>query len=317
MGSGSSSLQAATLRGVSVYSERVGALADAVRKSSHSESVSDGALATLDVMDNLSEEKLLESRSGWTSAVEGSLSQLSIAIRDGDDALLNWTFAASSAMREAVRGAIDGGATALRPALDYVSAHFQRMASVRDLHRITRKAEEALDDTIEARDTAKDAAGEAGNASLAHYFQIYADAEGRRANGFRWASIVSIAGAILLAVFFPHSSEELPLVPAGELAGVIYRLAILAGVGGLAAYFGRLSGHHRRTHNWAKSIEVQLNSFPAFMKAVPDDDRGDVFRAFARRVLGQPPEKGVETPDESLPVNQLVDLVAALAKRQP
>ncbi|TDL43609.1 hypothetical protein [Microbacterium oleivorans] len=302
---------------MSVYSDRIETLAEAVDAESPFEDANALVRTTLTLMDELCGIHNLAIRPTWTAAVEEALSALPTAVASGEESLLSWATRSAQAMRDNVRVLISQGASGLTEALEQASVHYQRLSSVRDLQRITRRAEEALDDTIEARDTAKDAAGEAGNASLAHYFQIYAHAEGRRATGFRWASIVSIAGAILLAVFFPHSSEELPLVPAGELAGVIYRLAILAGVGGLAAYFGRLSGHHRRTHNWAKSIEVQLNSFPAFMMAVPDDDRGDVFRAFARRVLGQPPEKGVETPDDSLPVNQLVDLVAALAKRQP
>jgi hypothetical protein len=68
--------------------------------------------------------------------------------------------------------------------------------------------------------------------------------------------------------------------------------------GAIAAYLARLAGQHRTQANWAKSIEVQLDSFELFMGPIKDSASiNEIHVEFARRVLGAPPERGNSRSD--------------------
>jgi hypothetical protein len=144
--------------------------------------------------------------------------------------------------------------------------------------------------------------------SLSLYFGEYAKTEIRNATLFRAATIAVILLAIWLAVIRPPGD-------ANDLAGVAYRLAGLAGVAALGTYLARQAGHHRRIGNWARSLEIQMQSFPAFMDPVGHEGtKNAIYETFARRVLGPPPESSKGSPSESN--NALLEpIVTALLKR--
>ena len=182
----------------------------------------------------------------------------------------------------------------------------ERAAGMLDLLAIVERAREALGAAQEAATKAKGAAGIAGGAALSGHFSTYAQTERRAAETFRLLSIAALIAAVIVAIFI-HPAE-------GDWSGVVYRVAILGGVGALSAYFARQAGHHRRVFNWAKGLEVQLQSFPAFIEQTGTGARDDIYRAFAHRVLGAPPESSGGS-DDTLPTGQLIEALIALAKR--
>ncbi|TGY35033.1 hypothetical protein E5344_12165 [Microbacterium laevaniformans] len=179
---------------------------------------------------------------------------------------------------------------------------------LRDLYAYRAEAEAALTEAQAAAGKAQVAAGIAGGASLSDHFRDYAKSERRAAEVFRGLSIAAILATILAALAVEHPA-------AGDWVGFTYRVAILAGVGALSAYFARQASHHRRAYNWAKGLEVQLKSFPAFIDPADSEVKADIYRDFARRVLGAPPESSKEGGEDSLPTAQLIEALIALAKR--
>lgn len=172
------------------------------------------------------------------------------------------------------------------------------------------RAESAAEKATTASEKASDAAGMSGNASLSGHFATYANGERAAANAFRVLTIFAvIAGLTGVLLIGPLDSAD--------WAGLTYRIAIAAAAAALATYLGRQAGQHRRMYNWAKSLEVQLQSFPAFVEPIDDDDRVEIYRTFARRVLSAPPEKRTEPSEDSVGVAQLLDLMTALSKRAP
>lgn len=177
--------------------------------------------------------------------------------------------------------------------------------------RMQQEAAELVEEARGAATVAKSAAGITGSASLATYFEQYATKEAAASNWFRCATILAILVAVAVAYFLPHPT-------AGDWVGAAYRIAILLGVAGLSAYLGRQAGQHRRVYNWAKAIQVQLLSFPAFMETIQASQSSDaIYEAFAKRVLGAPPEGAQRSKagDSEVSSGQLVELLTAFAKR--
>lgn len=172
---------------------------------------------------------------------------------------------------------------------------------------IREEAAELVRETRQARDAAQSAAGLTGTASIGAYFSGYARQERLAANTFRILTVVTILAGLfgigLLGQFEP-----------GNWSAISTRVAIAAATAALGTYFARQAGQHRRLYNWARSTQVQLESFPAFIKPVPEAEQGEVYRVLANRVLSAPPEKGKDTED-SVGSAQLIDLVLTLAKR--
>lgn len=179
-----------------------------------------------------------------------------------------------------------------------------------DTAHLQAAAVDALADVTDARDKALDAAGVVGSASLATHFEKYASAERSASNTFRILAICAIVGTVVSALIIGFPVQN-------DWAGLAFRLALIAGLGTLAAYFGRQASQHRRVYNWAKAISVQLQSFPAFVEPIAPEDRHEIYRTFARRVLGPPPEKDGGSPDDPTFPAQVLDVVASLAKRTP
>jgi hypothetical protein len=189
------------------------------------------------------------------------------------------------------------------------------LSSVREFQSDAANAvAETLADAQNSAAVAREAAGLAGDAALYSYFEDFSDKELRSATRFRWATIGAISAAVVIGAALPHGT-------ASDWTSLAYRLIVVAGVGGLAAYLGRQASLHRRAYLWAKSISVQLQSFPAFAASLPESETtGAVFQSFALRILGAPPasgeplKRGAETSD-TLTYNQLIELVTAWFKK--
>lgn len=169
-----------------------------------------------------------------------------------------------------------------------------------------------ISDSLEKAQTA---AGVTGALTLASYFGGYATEEKKTADRFRFATIVGIGIAIIVAIVFAAIEIARP-APRTDADWVLFasHVTIVLGIGALTAYLGRQSGQHRRMYNWARSMEVQLKSFPAFIEPLEDEVQADLYRVFARRVLAAPPDRD-QGSDDAVPTAQVLDVVLAALKR--
>lgn len=248
-----------------------------------------------------------ELREHWNDTVVDLVRELGFALENyDDDDALRWADMATRRLDDILHR--------LPIALFYdeeIRAHQRAASTLRDRIQSTVDARAIRDLAGEARQTQMriaEAAGTVSSASMAIPFRKHAQREGRASLVFRFLSAGALVTAVILAALLPHRT--------GDWVEFAYRAATLAGMAGLSAYFARIAAQHRRVYDWARSLEVQLVSFPAFVQSVPEDQREDINRMFARRVLANPPERGVETA-EDVPSGQVLDLVTAALKRTP
>ncbi|WP_152607169.1 hypothetical protein [Clavibacter michiganensis] len=177
------------------------------------------------------------------------------------------------------------------------------------LNRAVVTASESVTDAQESAQAAAIAAGSAGGDSLSTHFDKYAKGEQIASNLYRGGTIIAIASTPALAIALPHSDT-------GDVVELIYRVLLVGGVGTLAAYLGRQAGQHRRTFQWARSLSVQLKSFPAFAKSAPDEEtRSLMYGDFSKRILSAPPERSGDKSDPQMMQTQLIELVTLALKR--
>lgn len=180
---------------------------------------------------------------------------------------------------------------------------------VNEAEQTAERVQESASKAEQSASAAQQAAGVAGEVALSEHFATYASNELRTANWFRGFAIAGIIAALAVAAFAPHP-------PSNDWVALSYRVAQLAGIAALATYFGRQAAQHRRVHNWAKGLQVQLQSFPAFIAPIDEQStRDEIYSAFARRVLGAPPEKAGSSSDEAYPTQQLVELATTVVKK--
>ncbi|MGA6128851.1 MULTISPECIES: hypothetical protein [unclassified Microbacterium] len=177
-----------------------------------------------------------------------------------------------------------------------------------DIERLRATAADAAEEATRLAEVTAKAAGVSGIAGEAEALSIYAKKQLQAAEFFRWFAASLIALTLLAAIVVPHPASD-------DVAGAIYRLAIIAGAAGLATYFGRQAGMHRRNGNWASALLVQLKTFPALAESIRDEElKGRLFESFAQRLLLSAPEHGKPTSDETASVQSLLE---AILKRLP
>jgi hypothetical protein len=174
-----------------------------------------------------------------------------------------------------------------------------------------RLTEELQDSVVKARD----AAGTVGNASLSSHFANYADQEVRSANRFRAFAIAGFTVALVFALLFGNGKNGWLLTFQSDWTALAFKVAGAAGIGSISAYLARQAGQHRRMSNWARSMAVQLQSFPAFIEPLGYEKQAEMYDLLARRVFTAPPEKSGNTSDDSVGAAQLLEVVTALARR--
>ncbi|MCI2956933.1 hypothetical protein MN032_04445 [Agromyces atrinae] len=162
----------------------------------------------------------------------------------------------------------------LKEALDEIADAKQQIAGI-------------AEDVDKARILAQAAASDSGTTALESAFHDVAQRENKQASIWRWSTIGVLAAVITVGIYYVFESAN----HAPEWQGIVYRLAIVSALAAAAAYLARQSAHHRRIGTWARSIEVQLKSFRAFVEPISDIKVQDgMYEIFGRRVLGPPPE---------------------------
>lgn len=162
---------------------------------------------------------------------------------------------------------------------------------------------------------AKDAAGMIGASSIATHFGNYANSEAKSANRFRALALTGFLAALAFALVFGNGANGLLFTFESEWAALAFKAAGALGIGGVAAYLARQSGQHRRMANWARSMEVQLQSFPAFIEPLEYEQQAEMYSLLARRVLTAPPEKAGGSSEDSVGAAQLIDVLTSVVKR--
>lgn len=193
---------------------------------------------------------------------------------------------------------------------DQIALERARLSYERGLAAAEERAREITAQLETSADAARDSAGIIGTANLSTYFESYASDERLASNWFRGAALAMFGVAIAIAALMPAPGSD-------DWSGLILRIAILGGIGGLGAYLARQASQHRAQFNWAKGVQVQLQSFPAFIEPVTDvSARNSIYDVFARRVLGDPPSKdGRSTDDMPASPAYMHELMALLARR--
>lgn len=203
--------------------------------------------------------------------------------------------------------------------LERVRGLHQEIALQIDQEAFRARLEKAASDAESIAQTARDAAGVTGDLTLSKYFSELGVEQRVSANWFRGFAIALIVIAVLLAIVthpgFAAGEWIVPKVK-NEWVALTYRLALLVGIGTLATYLARQAGHHRRIADWAEALSVQLKTLEAFVAPLEPEDRADIYRVFASRVLGASPGTGSHQ-DESLSISQASDLLITLLRRNP
>jgi len=182
-------------------------------------------------------------------------------------------------------------AATLRTVLEYVT---ERTAGV---DRALEEAKQAAEDAQNASAQASKAATEAATNRLERSFQETATSNARAAFWFRLLTIVTLGLIVILGGWFAIAHA-----PTGQAAvdwyGIVYRLAVLSGLGALAAYFGRQASNYRRVAIWAHGIEIQLKAFLGFVREIEDEDaKQTMYTLFGKRVLEAPPDSKTSSDD--------------------
>lgn len=233
-----------------------------------------------------------------------------VGLSDPTEALLGW---GETALARLI-GTIESQSAADAIPDEELTALAQQAAFLRDrlslaidLLGYRGRAEETLASIEASQVKAEQATAKTGEATFATYFARHAKSERIYAEALRWITVTLIGGVVAYAIIGDHPE-------AGDWVGLISRGAVVAGVTAIAAYLARQSGQHRRAAEWAKSIEIQVRTFPAFIDGVSEEDRSFVLRQLASRILASPPDKGGNSED-SVSYGQVIDLISTLAKK--
>lgn len=168
------------------------------------------------------------------------------------------------------------------------------------------EAKQAAAEAETAKDNAKQASSATSEVAMAGEFAKFGVQESKQATTYRAATISLIVVGILVSIAL-HS------LATASVAEAIYKLAILGAIFGLAGYLGRQAGHHRDLAVWARTINVQLQTFEAFLDPIGDEANRDHARlAFASRVFGAVPQSK-EAPTG--PSNEIFEQIISLANK--
>ncbi|WP_341942095.1 hypothetical protein [Microbacterium sp. LWH10-1.2] len=156
------------------------------------------------------------------------------------------------------------------------------------LEEAVRDASEAAGRAEAALELAEKAATKSATSTLERSFETTANKNARSAFWFRTGTITTLVGTVALGVYYAVDS---PTHPADDWRGLVYRVAILSALAGVAAYLGRQASHYHRIATWALGIEIQLKAFRGFVNEIDDPEaRQTMFTLFGKRVLEAPPD---------------------------
>lgn len=163
------------------------------------------------------------------------------------------------------------------------------------------------------RQTLADLQAQESSRQLSGHFETLAQQERRKGAALRMLSVLALA--LALVVVLNPSVDWVPnlMVADPESWTALSRhLAITLLLAGGAAYAARLASVHYGFGQWAKSIQIQLDSFQGFIGVVEDPSARDRMREeFGRRVLGAPAQ-APEDASAGMTTGDLLQLVTSL-----
>jgi hypothetical protein len=139
---------------------------------------------------------------------------------------------------------------------------------------LIREAENALGETLRARDETKKVAGDAGASKFALDYDSYAKSEFDTANRLRWAVVALLLATALGVVGLNVWLEEL------SLGAELLRLSVTIPIAVLAGYLVRESSKHRATAIWARELAIAMRTITTYIEPL------DAAGIELRRVLG-------------------------------
>lgn len=198
-------------------------------------------------------------------------------------------------------------------AVSLLISRIENADASQQLRVATKEARLAATDAQAAAESARTAAGVASGSTLTTRFNALANRHFWAATAFRILTVVGVIVGLSVAFALPLGGTT---AAADNTPGnAILRVSLLAGVLGLATYFGRQAAYHRDVSTWARTIKEQLLTFDGYMEPVSDHNLRDQMRAaFAGRVFGPSPESSKEDAGVTLSSPVLSELAAAFAK---
>lgn len=176
-------------------------------------------------------------------------------------------------------------------------------------------ADTAVKDAQRAAEDASKAAGVASRSKLTTRFAALGRKHFWAATAFRVFTAVGVFAGLWATLTV--SLDDVISGPDTATAEAILRVSFLAGVLGLATYFGRQAAYHRDVSTWASTIKEQLLTFDGYVDPILDDDlRNQMRAAFAARVFGSSPESKDE-PGVTLSSPVLSEVAAMFTKAVP
>lgn len=133
------------------------------------------------------------------------------------------------------------------------------------------------------RNESAELVGSIGVTGTAERYKDEAESQRDTANDWRWIAVITGALAVLVALWAaatagPDSDDILPFVG---------KLAIGAALGGLATYSAKQSGRHRDREETAKSVQLDLAAFNAFVQPLEKKEQDAERKELGRRIFGQ------------------------------
>lgn len=126
---------------------------------------------------------------------------------------------------------------------------------------------------------AQQAAGQVAAGEMSLYFGRYARRERATAEVVRGIAVLAVAaGSILGWLLIRHAAN----LTAGE---VLQRTLVVVPLVLLGGYLSRESTRHRRTAQWADTIQVQLRTFDAFCEPLDESSKQELRIAFGRQIF--------------------------------
>ncbi|CAD5140111.1 conserved protein of unknown function [Microbacterium sp. Nx66] len=186
----------------------------------------------------------------------------------------------------------------------YVTRRMERLDSaVQDASSSAHLASEALA-------LARKAATETATGALEKSFETTAKSSARSAFWFRVGTLVTLGVTVLFGLVYAAGST---VESVDNWQEVVYRVAILSALAGIAAYLGRQASNYHRIATWARAIEIQLKAFLGFINEIEDEEaRQTMYTLFARRVLEAPPDGKASNDEVTNLIQPIIDQAVKL-----
>ncbi|MEV7801112.1 hypothetical protein AB0O14_18675 [Microbacterium foliorum] len=161
---------------------------------------------------------------------------------------------------------------------------------------------------------AEKAATKSATGALEKSFESTAKTSAWTAWVFRAATIVTLVVTVCFGLYYAAGSTAESVDNWHE---VVYRVAILSALAGIAAYLGRQASNYHRIAMWAQAIEIQLKSFRGFIGEIEDpESRQTMIALFAKRVLEAPPDGKASNDEVTNLIQPIVDQAVKIRATQ-